>query len=175
PNQPYPAGVGKVTALVTAAFFAVGIAKCASARDAVKLQQHFTVPMMSATPRSAIDPTLGSSSSAAGSGSDASAEAPGTVLFSQPFQLSSGRNVAFDLTANVHNNWLYAALDLVNDDTSSAVSFDTNIEYYGGVEAGESWSEGSTHASEVIGPVDHGNYVLRVEAQHGGLGRVDLA
>jgi DNA-directed RNA polymerase subunit RPC12/RpoP len=187
PNQPYPGGVGKVTALAIVAFFAMGIAKCASAPDAVKMQQHFTIPMMSATPRPAVDPTLGtvpaldalrtlgSGAGSAGAGSgEAPAEAPGTVLFSQPFQLASGRNVDFELSAGVNNNWVYAALDLVNEETNSVVSFDSNIEYYAGVDDGESWSEGSTHTTEVIGPVDHGTYVLRVEAQHGGLGSVDL-
>jgi len=184
PNQPYPGGVGKVTALAIVAFFALGIAKCASAPDAVKMQQHFTIPMMAATPRPATDPTLGtvpslgtlgSGAGSAGAGSaDAPAEAPGTVLFSQPFQLASGRNVEFDLTAGVNNNWLYAALDLVNEETNGVISFDSSIEYYAGYDDGESWSEGSTRATEVIAPVEHGTYVLRVEAQHGGLGSVDL-
>ena len=166
PNQPYPGGVGKVVALATVVFLAVGIGKCSSAPDTVRLQEHFKVPMLAATPRPAIDPTLGS---------DAPAEASGSVLFSQPFQLSDGRNIAFDLTASVNNNWVYAALDLVNDETGSVVSFDSSVEYYFGYEDGESWNEGSTHTREVIGPVEHGTYLVRVEAQHGGLGDVDLS
>src|SRR5262249_15740303 len=59
PIRPSPAGVGKVTGLAVVALFAMGIAKCASAPDAVKMQQHFTIPMMSTTPRPAVDPTLG--------------------------------------------------------------------------------------------------------------------
>ena len=135
-----------------------------------------------------VDPTLGvipsldplagplaGSAQPPSAGSDtASAEAPGTVMFSDKFPLDGGRNVAFELSASVENNWVYAALDLVNDDTGGVVSFDASIEYYAGVDDGESWSEGSRTQGEVIGPVEPGTYVLRVEAQHGGLGDVDL-
>lgn len=180
PNQPYPGGVGKVAALVAVTFLAVGVGKCAASPRSEKLRQHFTVPMLSAAPKRAIDPTLGvvPSPDAPGSGSAggdaASAEAPAAVMFSDRFRLDGGHNVAFDLAANVTNNWVYAALDLVNEDTNSVVSFDTNLEYYAGVEDGESWTEGSRSVEQVIGPVEPGNYVLRVEAQHGGLGNVDL-
>jgi hypothetical protein len=80
----------------------------------------------------------------------------------------------FDVAAGVSNDWAYAALDLVNEDTNGVVSFDANLEYYAGVDDGESWTEGSRSASEVIGPVEPGHYVLRVEAQHGGVGDVGL-
>src|ERR1041384_5544356 len=95
-------------------------------------------------------------------------------MFSEKFQLEGGRNVAFELRSQLNNNWLYAALDLVNDDTGSVVSIDKSIEYYSGYDSDGSWSEGSTSADDVIGPVQAGTYVLRVEAQQGGSGSVDL-
>lgn len=162
PNQPYGRGIGKVWALVTTAFFAVGIAKCASAPAAEKLRQHFTVPM-----------TTGKAPAPA-EGSDATTEPSGTVMFSDKFRLEGGRNVAFELSASLNNDWLYAALDLVNDDTGNVVSLDKSIEYYSGADSDGAWSEGSTTADDVLGPVEAGNYVLRVEAQHGGAGGVDL-
>jgi hypothetical protein len=201
-NQPYPGGVGKVMALVTTAFFAVGIGKCASAPDREQMYERFAVPMKSTLPgagsaRSApgaadrlatpslpsVDPlgaadAAGSNGAATAGGSAAgeggSAEAPGAVMFSQPFHLDGGRNVQFQLTSNVTNDWVYAALDLVNQDTGGVVSFDKSLEYYAGYDDGESWSEGSRSESEVLGPVDAGNYLLRVEAQHGGTGDVAL-
>ena len=106
--------------------------------------------------------------------STASAEASGDVKFSNKFQLDGGKNVLFDLSADVANNWVYATLDLVNDDTGSVVNIDKTIEYYSGYDSDGSWTEGSNTAAEVIGPVEPGTYVLRVEAQHGGLGSVDL-
>jgi hypothetical protein len=183
PNQPYPAGVGKVIALVTVVFFAAGIGKCAGSSRTSKLSQRFTVPMQSQAGKPAFDPLAGlprlppdpSTSPPAPAEPDAPPAEPGnTVMFSDKFQLEAGRNVAFELSANVTNNWVYAALDLVNDDTGSVVSVDKSIEYYAGSDGGDSWSEGSRSAQEVIGPVEAGTYVLRVEAQHGGLGNVDL-
>jgi Domain of unknown function (DUF4178) len=182
PNQPYPGGVGRVMQLVLAVFCAVGIARCASAPEAEKLVQDFTVPMQSATPKPAIDPTLGvvPSAEATGSGgagapsSEAPAEPPGAVMFSDKFQLDGGHNVAIDLDASVYNNWCYAVVDLVNEATGEVVSFDANLEYYAGVDDGESWSEGSHTTQQVLAPVAPGGYVLRVEAQHGGTGDVRL-
>jgi hypothetical protein len=186
PNQPYGTGLGKVTALVAAAFLAVGIGKCASAPAAEKLRQHFTVPMNAARSTSmpsvessllpSIDLSAPSPAPAQTPGSDAaSAESAGTVMFSNKFQLEGRENIQFDLSSDVNNNWVYASLDLVNEDTGSVVSIDKTIEYYAGSDYDGSWSEGSTTADEVIGPVEAGTYVLRVEAMHGGLGSVDLA
>jgi hypothetical protein len=187
-NQPYPGGVGKVTALVTVVFFAVAIGTCASESNSQKLVQEFTVPMQSAIPRVQFDPVAGLPSSrspsasstsssdtqGSGSGSAAPSEPGGAVMFSDKFELEGGKNVVFDVSASVSNNWAYAALDLVNEDTNGVVSFDSNLEYYSGVDGGESWSEGSPHDRQVIGPVEPGHYVLRVEAQHGGVGDLRL-
>jgi hypothetical protein len=78
------------------------------------------------------------------------------------------------VAANVNNNWAYAALDLVNDATGAVVSFDANLEYYSGYDDEGLWSEGSNTTDQVLGPVDAGTYVLRVEAIHGGTGDVSL-
>jgi hypothetical protein len=123
----------------------------------------------------AVDPTLGRapplpSTAAGGDAADPSA----SVMFSPAFALDGGRNIAFELSAGVSNNWLYAVIDLINDDTGGVVSFDTSIEYYAGTDSDGAWREGETTAREVIGPVPAGNYLLRVEGQHGGTGGVEL-
>lgn len=158
-NQPYPAGIGKVSALLLTAFFAVAIGKCMAAPAKEQLRQRFTVPMLA---KPALD-------------APASSEDPaGTVMFSDKFTLEGGRNVEVELFAGVSNNWLYGAFDLVNDETGGVVTFDKSIEYYSGVDGGESWSEGSLSETQVLGPLEPGTYTLRVEAQHGGVGSVDL-
>jgi hypothetical protein len=159
PNQPYPAGIGKVAALALVTFLAVGVGKCASSPGTEKLRQRFAV--------------TGRAADALASSGEA--EPAGTVAFSEPFQLDGGRNIRFELSADITNSWVYAALDLVNEDTGALVSVDTTIEYYAGSDGGEYWTEGSRTVDRVIGPVDAGRYVLRVEAQHGGPGGVDLA
>ena len=183
-NQPYPGGVSKVAALLLVAFCAAGIGKCAASPGEDRLRAHFTVPMNGASARPAFDPLAGlrppsdplatSGGSAEAPAGDAAAGDAAGVMFSQRFHLDGGRNVAFDLSADLSNNWVFAALDLVNEDTGGVVSFEKSIEYYSGSDGGESWSEGDRSEREVIGPVEPGNYVLRVEAQHGGLGSVGL-
>src|SRR5262245_19463497 len=96
PNQPYGGGIRKAWALVTAAFFAVGIAKCASAPASEKLRQHFTVPMNAGTQARASDasawpPNAAPPSDLLAGSNAAPAEAPGAVMFSNKFQLDGGR------------------------------------------------------------------------------------
>ncbi len=183
PNQPYPAGIGKVTALVAVAFFAVAIGKCAGTPGPEKLRARFSVPSVSAAPRLRVDPALGSS--LRGPSLDraltelaqppATPEEPaGTVAFSDKFQLEGGKNIEIELATDLRDSWLYAAMDLVNDETGSVVSFDKALEYYSGVDSDGSWSEGSNRGREVLGPVEPGTYLLRIEAQYGGTGDKDL-
>ena len=54
------------------------------------------------------------------------------------------------------------------DDASGLVqSFDLPIEYYNGVDDGESWSEGGQEKEEFYSAVPEGNYALRLEVQRG--------
>ncbi len=152
PNQVFGSyGWGLPMVLAFVALCAVGTAKCKGAKESLALQASFPIPVGAPAPAT-TDPT---------------AEAPGSVVFSDKFHLDGGKNIRFDLFSDVTNNWMYVAIDLVNDTTGEVVSFDTNIEYYAGYEDGESWSEGSHESSEVIGPQPAGDYVLRLEAQHG--------
>ncbi|HTR50963.1 MAG TPA: DUF4178 domain-containing protein [Kofleriaceae bacterium] len=121
------------------------------------------------------------SSTVAGSGSGSSSgsgsgelEAP-NVFFSDPFQLDSGHNVEVELSSPVDNDWVYAAADLVNQDTGDVVEVESDLEYYHGIDDGEAWSEGSHRSTTVVGPPTGGTYILRVEAQHGGHGETSLA
>ena len=97
-----------------------------------------------------------------------SAEAA-SVFFSDPFPLAGGKNIEIALADyGLSNNWVYVAADLVHEASGSVVGVDATLEYYSGVEDGESWSEGSRGTSEVLGPQPAGSYVLRVEGQQGG-------
>jgi hypothetical protein len=168
PNQPYPSGYGKVSALLVVALFAVAIGKCAAAPDVERLSEQFDVPVQATRP--VVDPALG----VVPDGTTADGEAPGGVMFSQPFHLDGGKNVAVRLSANLNNDWMYAAFDLVNDGTGGVITFDKSLEYYAGIDDGESWDEGSRTADEILAPLEPGDYTLRVEAQHGGTQPVTL-
>jgi len=87
------------------------------------------------------------------------------VIFTEPLQLAGGRNVRVTGRANVQNNWLYVAGDLINEETGLVQQFDLPMEYYSGVDGGESWTEGSAEKTDYIGALPEGRYTMRLEAQ----------
>jgi hypothetical protein len=89
------------------------------------------------------------------------------VVFSDPFQLVARRNIRVRATAPANNSWLYVAGDFINEDTGLVQTFELPIEYYYGVEDGESWTEGSQNASTHLSALPAGKYTLRLEAQWG--------
>lgn len=71
------------------------------------------------------------------------AELKGEVL-SEPFPISKANNVVKVYTrANLDNAWMALDLALVEGSDRVVHLFEQDIEYYHGVEGGESWSEGS--------------------------------
>ena len=154
PNQPYSRGVGTVIVLCTIALFAVGIVKCKASNPTLQFASQITIPVGTATPP---EPPPAEA--------EPGAEPPGHVVFSDPFPLDH-RNIEISTDAELDNNWAYVAIDLVNETTGDVISFDHSLEYYSGYD-GESWSEGSRGDSQVLGPVEPGKYMLRVEAQQG--------
>ncbi|GAB3867799.1 hypothetical protein GCM10028824_10980 [Hymenobacter segetis] len=89
--------------------------------------------------------------------------APGTgrVLVSNSFVLDHQSALNIDLTAGtLANQWLELPVSLVNEQTGRGFEFTKNIEFYSGVESGESWSEGSRKADAVLSRVPAGRYHL---------------
>ncbi|HWU90336.1 MAG TPA: DUF4178 domain-containing protein, partial [Kofleriaceae bacterium] len=164
-NQPYPLhGIGLVAGLVYGALIVVGFAKCSSAKADLKHQASVPMPPGTFLP----PPTPAGTPSDGAAAPDAPAEVPLNVSFTNKFQLEGGKNIEVSLSAPLANNWAYVAIDLVNDKTGGVVSFDQNLESYSGFTDGEAWSEGSNHDSQVLGPMEAGEYVMRVETLQGG-------
>lgn len=88
------------------------------------------------------------------------------VVFSDQFELKGRRNImVIGEASTIDNTWLYIEGDLINDDTGVVQSFPLSIEYYHGVEDGESWSEGKTNADDTLSALPAGKYTMRLEAQ----------
>lgn len=66
------------------------------------------------------------------------------------------------LTSGVSNNWLEATTVLVNEKTNQTWEVNAGIEYYSGVEGGESWSEGSMTTEVLLSEIPAGMYHLNV-------------
>jgi hypothetical protein len=94
------------------------------------------------------------------------ANAEGTqVIFSEPFQMKGRQNIRVTSRSNVDNSWLYLEGDLIDDATGEVQSFSMPVEYYHGVDGGESWSEGSQSPSTHLSAMPEGRYMLRLEVQ----------
>jgi Domain of unknown function (DUF4178) len=87
------------------------------------------------------------------------------VIFSDPFELTPRRNIRVTGRSNVDNTWLYAEGDLIDQTSGDVQTFSLPVEYYHGVDDGESWSEGSQSPSVHLSAMPAGQYVLRIEAQ----------
>ncbi len=87
------------------------------------------------------------------------------TIFSQPFDLAGQSNISVSANAAIDNSWLYVEGDLINEETGIVQQFSLPIEYYHGVEDGESWSEGDRNMRTVLSALPAGKYTMRLEAQ----------
>ncbi len=87
------------------------------------------------------------------------------IRFSEPFELKSRQNVLISAWSNVDNTWLEIQGDLINQAKNEAQGFSMLVQYYHGVDGGESWSEGSPSSSVHVSAFPEGTYVLGLEAR----------
>lgn len=87
------------------------------------------------------------------------------TFFSEPFDLKSLRNIRISATAPVNNTWVYAEGDLINEATGLVQPFAVPVEYYSGVDGGESWSEGDKAPDVNLSSLPAGKYTMRLEVQ----------
>lgn len=87
------------------------------------------------------------------------------AIFTPPFTLDKTRNFEVTVSAPVDNSWVFVEGDLINEQTDEVREFSLPVEFYHGVDGGESWSEGSQSNDVTLGRVPPGSYVLRLEVQ----------
>ncbi|MBD1367473.1 DUF4178 domain-containing protein [Mucilaginibacter sp. ZT4R22] len=78
------------------------------------------------------------------------------------FELNKQSALNFKIQCAVDNNWLEATVVLVNEKNNQSWEVTESIEYYHGVEGGESWSEGSQEADVLLSAIPAGKYHLNV-------------
>ncbi|HTH51389.1 MAG TPA: DUF4178 domain-containing protein, partial [Pyrinomonadaceae bacterium] len=81
---------------------------------------------------------------------------------SQAFDLTANKNVRITAGANVNNSWADLDVDLYNEQNQEIESVNVPVEYYSGVEDGESWSEGGKSQDATISSPGAGHYTLQV-------------
>ncbi|HEX6182720.1 MAG TPA: DUF4178 domain-containing protein [Pyrinomonadaceae bacterium] len=187
PNQPWRhKKIYAYWALLMLAAFGVGFFQLVFAPRKVVFDQTYTlqaqpsatpVPIPTPAPRRGASAAeiqeevrrrIAQAQAAAQAAQAASADA-GTektqVIFTEPLELAGGRNVRVTGRANADNNWLYVAGDLIDEQTGLVQQFDLPMEYYHGVDGGESWSEGSAEQTDYLPALPEGRYTMRLEAQ----------
>ena len=93
----------------------------------------------------------------------ASTETATQVWFSEPLELVSGKNLHVELIDRVRNGWVFVSGDFFDEETGATIGFEQPIEYYEGVEGGESWTEGNQVVDAWLTAPPTGLYTLRLE------------
>jgi uncharacterized protein DUF4178 len=90
------------------------------------------------------------------------------VIFDGPLEITANRNIHVTVEADVINSWVYVDGDLFNEEPEGpglVQGFALPVEYYSGIEGGESWSEGSRVNDVYLSALPEGKYTLRMEVQ----------
>ncbi len=83
-----------------------------------------------------------------------SAATTAQTVFSKPFELKGNRNIQISAEAqSVNNSWVALEFDLVDANNNLVESVPVDVEYYSGVEGGESWTEGSKSQDATVSSV----------------------
>ncbi|HYM61692.1 MAG TPA: DUF4178 domain-containing protein [Thermoanaerobaculia bacterium] len=90
------------------------------------------------------------------------------VIFTDPLEVKGHKNLEIDAEAQVENAWINLDADLVDEQNGFTEQFSIPVEYYHGVDDGESWSEGSSSKQVFVAAVPEGRYTLRLEFQWEG-------
>ncbi|WP_425097711.1 DUF4178 domain-containing protein [Tropicibacter sp. S64] len=85
-----------------------------------------------------------------------------------PYELTfdlndTSRLATIRIAANVSNAWSYFEMDLTDPDDVPVFEAGRTVEYYYGVENGESWSEGNRSSRITFRPPEAGTYTLTID------------
>ena len=72
------------------------------------------------------------------------------TVFEHELKIEGHRSVRISVSAPVNNSWLYVDGDLFNEESDRVQPFSVPVEYYHGVDADGSWSEGESEPATLI-------------------------
>jgi hypothetical protein len=93
------------------------------------------------------------------------AEKGSNPVFTEPFTLKPRSNVEITIKAPLNNSWASFDVDFINEANNDVETVPLDIEFYSGVEDGESWSEGATEKSTSFSAIEGGKYRLKIDGQ----------
>ncbi len=90
------------------------------------------------------------------------------MFSSESFSLEGGtKSLMIEIQAPISNDWFYADFSLIEEATGTEHAFSKEIEYYHGVESGDSWSEGSTRGEAFLSKIPEGRYHINIYPEFG--------
>lgn len=85
------------------------------------------------------------------------------MIVSPSFEVRGPKVLDIELvTPDLANHWVEVTASLVNEQTGRGYEFTRSLEYYEGVESGESWSEGNRTAEATLSAVPSGRYHFNI-------------
>ncbi|GAB2539592.1 DUF4178 domain-containing protein [Rufibacter soli] len=87
---------------------------------------------------------------------------PGPTIDIESSLLGS-TNLEVRLRAPVENSWFATGISLLNTKTGREYYVEVGVEFYNGVEGGESWSEGSPDTDQILSAIPSGTYQVYLQ------------
>lgn len=86
--------------------------------------------------------------------------------YTPSFTVTGGpTTLSLELETTANNHYVGVGCALINEETGEVRELFTSAEYYAGVTAGESWTDGSRSSTVYIDQVDSGTYTLRLDPE----------
>ncbi|WP_421830640.1 DUF4178 domain-containing protein [Larkinella sp.] len=104
--------------------------------------------------------------------SDSTVRSRSQPIVSPSFTIDGPAAVAIQLKVNIDNNWFELPVSLINESTNQSYEFTRIVEYYHGVEYGESWQEGAQDDEAILSRIPSGRYHLNLYPSSEGKNRV---
>jgi len=88
----------------------------------------------------------------------------GQKMFTTPsFEITGEvKNMEVKIRAPIDNDWFFAEYALINEKNNEEYVFTKEIEYYHGVEGGESWTEGNNESEAFLSSIPAGRYHINI-------------
>jgi hypothetical protein len=88
------------------------------------------------------------------------------MFSTESFLLEGGtKSVQIEIQAPIDNDWFYADFSLIEESNGTEHEFSKEVEYYHGVDGGDSWSEGSTRGEAFLSRIPEGRYHINIYPQ----------
>lgn len=89
------------------------------------------------------------------------------IIVSPSFNIDARGPVELTFRSSLQNEWIEISASLVNESSGASYEFSKALEFYSGVDEGESWSEGSQEGTVFLSAIPAGRYHLNISPLQG--------